>query len=297
MKVFITGATGFIGRHLVNTLYREGHEITINLREDECSPFQNSIYKYSFNEFNINSNIDFFKKEGFDGIIHLASLYLTSHKSVEVGQLIDSNVRFGSIVLECACVANVKWFINAGTSWQNFRNSKYSPVNLYAASKQAFQSIAQYFIETNQIKFCTIKLFDTFGPEDSRQKVFNLWHKVALSGEIIEMSSGEQVIDMSYIDDIVSAFILLAVHLNEGLTEILNGDEFVVKAKQRYTLKELSVIFEEVTGYKLNIIWGKKPYRKREVMIPSEYGKAVPGWEPKFDLAEGIRAIIINRKA
>jgi len=292
MKVFITGATGFIGKHLVRSLQKEGIEVAINLQDGEESPFSESVKNYFLCKKDILSDIEFFIRENFDGIIHLASLYLTDHDPEDVGHLIESNVKFGTYVLECGAKAKVKWFINTGTFWQDYQNSDYSPVNLYAASKQAFESIAQYYIETNQIRFCTIRLSDTYGLEDTRPKIFNHWIRIAKTGETLDMSWGEQIIDISYIDDIVNAYVLLASHLQNNNLLVTNGSVYATKAEKRYTLKELAAIFEEITGSKLSIKWGARSYREREVMIPWENAVVVPDWKPKVSIKEGLKLIL-----
>jgi CDP-paratose synthetase len=291
MKIFVTGATGFIGKHLVNKLIGKGINVTVNLYGNEIPPFDSIVSTYRINENNPNDDISFLKQESFDGVIHLASLFLAQHKSKNVIELIDSNIRFSSYILECSAQAKIKWFINTGTFWQHYQNNVYSPVNLYAATKQAFESIAQFYIDTNQIQFCTIKLSDTFGPYDTRPKIFNLWKKIAKSGEILEMSPGEQKLDISYVDDIISAYFILLQHLHSQNSVIENGDVFAVKALNRYTLKNLAKIFEDVTGHKLNIKWGSREYNTREVMNPWDIGKVVPGWTPKSILTDSIKKV------
>lgn len=292
MKIFVTGSTGFIGKHLVRKLIEENHNVTVNLHGNKNSLFDNKVNKYRLNEDDIRSDINFFKAQAFNGIIHLASLYLTNHKSEEAVKLIDSNIRFSTHVLECACNAGVPWFINTGTFWQHYQNKDYSPVNLYAATKQAFESIAQYFAETNQIKFCTIKICDSYGPEDTRTKIFSLWKRIVKTGEKLNMSPGDQLIDITHVYDIVSAFYLLAQHLQNNTTEIKNGDVFAVMAQKRYTLKELAKIFEQTTGKLLNINWGGLSYKERELMVPWNNGKVIPGWSQKFTLEDGIKSLI-----
>ncbi len=61
-----------------------------------------------------------------------------------------------------------------------------------------------------------------------------------------------------------------------------NGDLFAVKATERHTLKQLATLYEQATCTKLNIAWGARPYRNREVMTPWENGVVVPGWDPKM---------------
>jgi nucleoside-diphosphate-sugar epimerase len=288
MKILVTGATGFIGKNSVNKLIELNIEVTVNLHSEKPSPFTNKVKTYRLNEKNIQSDIDFLKTSEFSGIIHLASLYITTHKSEEATSLVTTNVTFSTYVLECAAKAKINWFINTGTFWQNFQNRDYSPVNLYAATKQAFENIAQYYIETNKIKFCTLRLSDTYGPNDTRAKIFNLWNRIARTGETLDMSMGEQVIDISFIDDIVNAFILLATHLQNNRSDVNSGNVYSVMAEERFTLKELSVVFEKATKTKLNINWGEKQYRDREVMIPWENGVLVPEWKSKTNLMEGI---------
>lgn len=288
MKIFITGATGFIGNHLVKKLVAESHNVTINLFGEEQSPFEKNISTYKLNETEIQKDIEYLKLESFDGIIHLASLYLTVHQPEQATQLINSNVRFSTHILECAAQAKVKWFINTGTFWQHYENANYSPANLYAASKQAFESIAQYYWETNQIKFCTLKLSDTYGPGDTRSKIFNLWEKIAKTRETLDMSPGGQVIDISHVYDVIEAFYMLAKHMHNNYPEVNNGDCYAVKSEKRYTLKELADIFEQAAETKLNINWGEKQYREREVMIPWEDGITVPGWDQSINIGKGI---------
>lgn len=291
MNIFITGATGFIGKHLVSKLVSEGHLVTINIYGNEQSPFDKIVHTYQLDEANPHKDSEYLKLEKFDGIIHLASLYLTDHKPEDAIRLINSNVRFSTYILECASQSKIKWFLNTGTFWQHYQNAVYSPVNLYAATKQAFETIAQYYIETNQIRFCTLKLSDTFGPNDTRPKIFNLWERIAKSGETLEMSPGDQIIDISFIDDIVNAFILLATQLTSNNIEIDNGSCFAVKAEQRYTLKKLANIFEKVTGNKLNISWGGRSYREREVLEPWKDGIIIPNYKPEISIENAINRI------
>ena len=191
------------------------------------------------------------------------------------------------VVLEAASLAGtVKWFLNTGSIWQNYnvKGTAYNPVNLYAATKQAFIDMAKYYSDVFGIRFCTLKLCDTYGPNDTRRKIFKLFKDYSESGEVLAMSPGEQKIDLIYITDIIEGFTRLAKLLSSD-AEL--SDEYVLTSGKQTPLKELAQMFSDVSGRKLNIEWGGRPYRDREVMVPWK-GMPVPGWKAKVTTEEGI---------
>lgn len=293
MKILITGATGFIGSHLVKQLLQDNHTLFCTLLKGETNPFgEDKVESIIFSDHSLDENVSFVKRNNVEGVIHLASFVQSGeHKPSDVEALIDTNIKFSTTLLEVAAIAKVKWFLNTGTFWQHYKNEDYSPVNLYAATKQAFENIAKYYYETNNIMFCTLRLFDTYGKNDTRNKIFNLWNKISKTREVLDMSPGEQIMDFSYIDDIVDAYVLLTDYLHNKSTKVKNGDVFYLQSSERYSLKELSKIFEEVTSLKLNINWGGRPYKDREVMEPISSNKTLPEFKHKVTIQEGIQKL------
>lgn len=267
MNILITGATGFVGKHLVRKL-KDKHELHVLVRPG--SVFHDleisNVFEFSDNTKELG---EYMKNHKIDGVIHLASLYISEHKSEQIKDIILSNIYLGTALLEACAIAGTKWFLNTGSIWQNYNSPDYSdeyhPVNLYAASKQAFMTMAQYYVETCNIRFCTLKLCDTYGPNDTRRKIYALFEQIAKSGDSLDMSPGEQKLDIVHIDHVVDCFELLADYLNEG-RELRN--EYVVTSGKQLTLKDLASHYEEDNKVKLNINWGGRQYRKREVMKP-----------------------------
>ena len=288
MNILVTGATGFIGTNLTRELRKE-HNLFI-LGQFEGDPEKLDLPGYIMND-DINKLADYIKNNQIEGVIHLASLYLTVHTPEQIKDLVSSNVYFGTAVLEAASLAgSVKWFLNTGSIWQNYnvKGMEYNPVNLYAATKQAFIDMAKYYTDVFGIKFCTLKLCDTYGPNDTRRKIFKLFKDYSESGEVLKMSPGEQLIDLLYITDIVAGFAQLVKLLSEGAK--LNP-EYVLSSGRQIPLKELAALFIKVSDRKLNIEWGGLPYRKSEVMIPWK-GEVVPGWKAKISVEEGIQRFL-----
>ena len=268
MRILVTGATGFVGQHLLPYLQRQGHEVYALIRPstDGSKVYTNHLYVF---EGDIEHLSSYLSENRIDGIIHLASLYIAEHKSEDIKNIVLSNVYLGTAVLEAAVKANTKWFLNTGTIWQNYKvppfSDKYCLVNLYAASKQAFIDMAKYYTETSNIRFCTLKLCDTYGPNDTRRKIFALFEQIAKTGECLRMSPGDQKLDIVHVDKVVQNFEALAEKLDKGKQL---RKEYVVTSGQQRSLKEIARQYEIDHHVKLNIEWGGRPYRKREVMVP-----------------------------
>ena len=268
MRILVTGATGFVGQHLLPYLAKQGHEVYALVRPstDGSKVYTNHLYVF---EDDIEHLASYLLENHVDGIIHLASLYIAQHKPADIKNIVTSNVYLGTAVMEAAVKAGVKWFLNTGTIWQNYNvepySDRYCPVNLYAASKQAFMDMAKYYTEVSDIKFCTLKLCDTYGANDTRRKIFALFEQIAKSGECLKMSPGDQKLDIVHIDNVVRDFEALAEKLDNG--EQLR-EEYVVSSGRQKSLKEIAKQYEIDHQVILNIEWGGRPYRKREVMVP-----------------------------
>jgi nucleoside-diphosphate-sugar epimerase len=289
MNILITGGTGFIGTHLIKALSNH-YKIHVLVPPDLDFTVPEYVSVFEFSE-NIRELHQYINENQIEGIIHLATLYVAQHQAEQIKDIILSNVYLGTAILESIKNTQVKWFINTGTYWQNFKSDskEYCPANLYAASKQAFIDMAAFYTETSSLRFVTLKLSDTFGKGDTRRKLFNIFKEAADTKEPLLMSKGEQYLDILYIDDIISGFTHL-INLLEQDKELLN--EYVLVAQQRYNLKEIAGIFEKVSGKKLQIVWGGRPYREREIMCPWQKGTPLPGWKAKLSLEDGIKKFL-----
>ncbi|AEF86358.1 paratose synthase [Treponema primitia ZAS-2] len=270
MKILITGATGFIGSHLIVSLLENKNVIAILKRDKtdlkNLTRYLNKIQIYQLNKDNtINSAMKIFSP---DIVIHLATLYINNHRDEDIDDLITSNISFGTHVLEAMKNNNIKYILNIGTRWQHIGNKPYFPANLYAATKEAFKDILIYY-ESQGIQSKTIELCDTYGNEDTRKKVMDLLITACQKKEILELTQGEQILDLAYVRDIttfISTNIVSHVFF-DNKTISLSGT--IIK------LRDLGAIIEKKYDGVGILKWGFKPYRINEVMNPPLYYKKI----------------------
>jgi nucleoside-diphosphate-sugar epimerase len=218
-------------------------------------------------------------------IIHLATHFAATHNRTDISSLVRSNVEFGSQLVESAAQLGAM-FVNISSSWQHFDGKPYSPVSLYAATKQAFLDIAQYYQETG-LDFRNLTIYDTYGPTDTRNKLISQLLKAAKNGDPIAMGSGDQLINLLELEDVISAILITS-----ALPPATEADpiDYVVRAEQSISIRQLVEVVEQVTGKKIDVVWGARATRSREMTTDWIFGRMLPGWEQGIPLIKGLES-------
>jgi nucleoside-diphosphate-sugar epimerase len=292
-RALVTGGTGFIGSHLVEHLLAAGWEVHMLVRPNAeraaLPPDGVQTHPYRGKTADVVAATE---RSRPDVVFHLASLFLAQHTQQQVAPMIEANVLIGAQLLEAMSAVGVKSMVNTGTSWQHFQRDDFHPVNLYAATKQAFEDILAYYADANHIRTITLSLFDSYGPRDTRKKLLHLLLKCLETNQELQMSPGHQIIDLAHVDDICKAFLQAATLVRDPNHPPLAS--YAVSGGERMTLREIVATLEKVTGRTLHIDWGARPYRPREVMRPWD-GPPMPGWQPAIRLADGFKALLRER--
>lgn len=294
LSILITGSNGFIGSHLVLKLLQTNYRISVLNR----SPSINSLFNdfKNFQSFCYDGSLDSIKKalleSQADVVVHLASYVIPRHSPEDVKSLIISNVDFPCQLLESMSQMGIKKFINTGTYWQHYQDANYDPVSLYAATKQAFEDILIYYVNSQKIDAITLKLFDTYGEGDTRRKILNLLIDAAITQKKLKLSPGEQKLSLVHVQDVVSAYeVALRILLNRF---DYTHSSYGIAHSEVYSLKELTEAVEKATGYSILAEWGSLPYRDREVMQPWSNYEKLPGWQASISLEEGLKMLVAN---
>lgn len=298
MKALVTGATGYIGAKLCQRLLAEGWQVDVLVRDSGrplAETLAGKVVPRSY-DGSTQSVLDGVTEAKPDVVFHLASLFIAEHRSEQVTDLINSNVLFATQLVEACARSGVKRFINTGTSWQHYRSNAYDPVCLYAATKQAFEDILDFYADAFGMRIITLKLFDTYGPDDPRPKLVNLLVKAMGTGEALGMSPGEQLLDLVHIDDVTRAFAGCAQHLLDGRSSEPH-ERYAVSSGKPISVRELVALLEQVSGKTLNVTFGARPYRTREVMSPWQGGQQPPEWRAELDTRSGLVSVLRTQES
>ncbi len=293
----LTGATGYIGANLLKALVTDNWQVTIIVRQNSSFNYIKKIKdKVAIFEYDgcIEKLTMLFSEIKPDIVFHLASRVVIQHSSNDIDDILDSNIRFGTQLLEVMAKTGTLNIVNTGTSWQHYQNAEYNPVNLYAATKQAFKEILHYYSESSGIRSITLELFETYGPNDKRCKIINLLMESHKNSITLDMTPGEQELDFVFIDDVIKGYMIAAnILLGEEIAKI--NKTFSICTNKPIKLKELVNLYERVNNIKLSINWGGRHYRKREVMKVWDKGIVLTGWEPEIQLEEGLNRIKLKK--
>ena len=294
-KCIITGATGYIGSHVLKYLLSKGWDIHIvadpKFGYDAIEDVRSQIDIFEYNG-EINSLIDYFQIVNADVVFHLAAAVITNYKPEQVPVLIQSNIQFGTEILEAMKASSTRMIVSTGSYWQNYNSDNYNPVDLYAATKEAFEKIVQLYVDAFNFRHVNLRLFDVYGEDDKRPKLWNILKKIAGTDEILEVSPGEQMLDMVHISDVCTAY-EAAYYLMLESTDIKNKT-FGVMTGNQHSLKSIIALYEQMMGKKMNVHFGGRAYKEREVMVPYKHYNVLPNWNAKVMINKGLTLLSIG---
>lgn len=220
MRIFVTGADGFIGSHLVEALRDRGDEVT-----------GLALYN-SFDSFGWMDEIDGIRKvrgdvrdaehmraliAGHDIVFHLAALISVPHSFTSPRAFVDTNVTGTLNVLMAARDAGAK-VVNTSTS-EVYGTALYTPMDEthpkcpqspYAASKVAADALVMSFAASYGMENVILRPFNTYGPRQSERAVIASVCRQLASGDEVLMGNQDAVRDFVYVSDTVAAFLAVA---------------------------------------------------------------------------------------
>lgn len=295
MIVVVTGGTGYVGSHVAAHCAGRGWEVHLLTRPSGVIPtfLEGQVTRHDIDN-SFESIRDVLKSVSPQCVLHLASAPTGNHDLVRVEQLMDANIRFPVRLLEAMRETGVRCFVNTGTFWQHYKgDAAYWPVDFYAATKQAFADLLHHYTDLHGISAITLKLYDNYGPTDPRRKIVTALVDAALAGRILELSAGDQILDLTHVEDLATAFASAAEMASRA--EPGSNESYFISG-ERISLKNLVAAIASQSPNGLDARMGARPYRVREVMTPVAPGtQMLPGWERRHDLHTMIDGLLKDR--
>lgn len=307
-NILITGGLGFIGSNLAHRLVGLGARVTI---------IDSLIPDYGGNLFNVHEIADRLRinfsdirdahsmrylVQGQDYLFNMAGQ--TSHLDSMNDPFTDLeiNSRAQLSILEACRHYNRDVKIVFASTRQIYGKPNYLPVDekhpLSPVDVNGINKIAgeQYHILYNNVyglRSCALRLTNTYGPrmrvKDARQTFVGIWIRRILENEPFQVWGGEQLRDLTYVDDAVEAFLLVAASENANGKVFNLGGDCVVNLR---TLAEQLVAAGGGTYESMEF-----PDKQKAIDIGDYYAdysliKAMLGWQPTVGLAEGLRRTV-----
>lgn len=284
--ILLTGATGFLGSHLLEALLSKGHTVVILKRSTSDIWRIKELFKQCISYDVDTQPLELaFKEQHIDAVIHTACHYGRNTDSIT--QIYESNLLFGLHILDACLKFNTGIFINTDTLLQKH-------LNIYTLSKKQFVECLKYISDSIQI--INLKLEHIYGPKDDTTK-FVPWVLSQLKANVsdIKLTLGDQERDFIFIDDVVTAY-LTVLEKSPGLTNFI---EFDVGTGQLLSVKSflqnLKKIYEDSFGLSnTKLDFGAIPYRDGEMMtVEINNHKLLDlGWYPRTKLECGLTKTI-----
>ncbi|QWD44508.1 NAD(P)-dependent oxidoreductase [Polynucleobacter paneuropaeus] len=287
MKIYIQGATGYLGSYLTKQYLGGAHEvigITRNKLADKC--LKQKMKWLLVSDLVTTTLCTPFKEDGL--LINVATCHGRNNESVL--DMEYSNVLLPLEILKKASFQyGIRHFIYAGTVLP-------SDVNIYAFTKRKFIEESREFCIRNGVKFINIVTDQIYGPGNAAGNFISQFIENCMNPNIksIDLTFGLQKRDFIYIDDLVSAYEIIIANIDA----LDNYQEIQVGSDSPVTLRQFTELVARATNTSAALNYGAIPYRKNELMNSQLNTKIIRelGWKQKIGMKDGVQKIIDSKK-
>lgn len=307
-KVLVTGADGFIGSHLTESLINSGIKVKAFVQYNSFNSWGwlDTLPKEILAEIEIfqgdvrdpNGVREAMKK--IDEVFHLAALIAIPFSYHSPDTYVDTNIKGTLNILQAAKDLDTSRVLITSTS-EVYGTAQYVPIDEkhpfqgqspYSATKIGADRLAESFYRSFNMPITIVRPFNTYGPRQSARAVIPTIITQLLSGkETIKLGSLTPTRDFNYVKDTVNGFIEIAK------SKITIGEEINIATQQEISINSLAEELIKQINPCAKIICEKQRLRpeKSEVnrlLGSNEKIKQLTDWKPEFTLEQGLTETI-----
>ena len=296
-KIFVTGADGFIGSHLVERLIKLGHDVKAftfyNFRGSK-GHLDNLDEKLLKNLNIVSGDIrdyNFMEKQirGYDIVYHLAALISIPYSYYSPKSYIDTNIIGTYNVLESSKKNNISKIIITSTSEvygtaqslpikENHSLNAQSP---YAATKIAADQLALSFYKSFDLPVTILRPFNTYGPRQSARAVIpTIISQLMSKNKYLRIGNLSPKRDFTFVDDTVQAFVL-------ALKKNISGEVINIGSRFEISIQGIVDIFKKDFNYDFKVVIDSKRIRPKKsevfrLLASDSKARKLLNWQPKY---------------
>lgn len=293
-RVLVTGANGFIGRHLCRELSVAGTRLFVLDRDAVDCAGRHTAYIGDLSEKAFVRSCVARIKPHY--VFHLAAFKPRSARLEDFRPALNNNL-MGTLNLleplaECTGLISVIVMGTADEYGSNpvpFRETQRpSPINVYSCSKICMTTLAETMYALYRLPVTVVRPTIAYGPGQGPDMFLPGMIMALLDGKTFPMTRGGQTRDFVYIDDLVRG--LLAV----ALCPRAAGNVLNLSTNAPVSIKDLARRVKRMIG-RGSVRLGAVPYRANETMryaADNTRARRLTGWRPRVSLEEGLRLTI-----
>lgn len=307
-KVLVTGADGFIGSHLTESLLEKGYEV-------KAFAFYNSFNTWGWLDSfpkDKQKEIEVFTGDirdpngvreamkGVDAVFHLAALIAIPFSYHSPDSYVDTNIKGTLNVLQAARDLGTGRVLVTSTS-EVYGTAQYVPIDEkhpyqgqspYSATKIGADRLAESFYRSFQMPISIVRPFNTFGPRQSARAVIPTIISQLLAGkEEIQLGSLTPTRDFNYVKDTAAGFIAIAE------SDKTIGEEINIATQQEISIGDLAKEIISQINPKAKIACDEQRLRPEKSEVNRLLGsnqkiKELTDWKQQYTFAQGIAETI-----
>jgi len=293
VKILLTGASGFVGSYVLRQLLAQGVEVGALLRRpEEAWRIRDELARTRVLRAGLEEG-DALAREVFafapTHVVHLAWSGVLGRSRNEASQHV--NVFHSMRLLEAALDAGARHFVGLGSQAEygpcQARIGEGTPTNpttMYGAAKLATCLLAGRLCELRGARFAWLRLFSSYGPQDSPEWMIPYLALKLLHRERPSVTAAGQLWDYIYVEDAAAA--VVAATLADGASGVFN-----LGSGSAPRLRDIIEAVRDAIDPALPVGFGEVPYRPDQVMhLEADITRltGATGWRPRVPLAEGI---------
>ncbi|MDD1518435.1 NAD-dependent epimerase/dehydratase family protein [Bradyrhizobium sp. DASA03005] len=296
MRIFVTGASGFLGSYLVADLLERGHEVAVLLRPDRAPwRLQEAIGRLNVIPGALE-HLDGLRRplEAFapEAVVHMAWRGVAGSDRNGPDQAV--NVADTVRLAELAASLGAKIFVGAGSQAEYgpydraIREDDIArPTTLYGMAKLGAGSMVLRLCEERELRAAWLRIFSTYGPKDADYWLIPSMIRNLRSGQHMALTVCEQRWGFLHARDAAAAFRIAATH--DAARGIFN-----VGSPDAPPLRETVTKLRDLVDPRASLGFGELAYRPDQVMVlAADVSRMLAlGWKPEVPLDEGLRETV-----